>query len=171
MHPIANITRYKRAPGTQPHRQDLAELEPPWDELDLAELEPPWDELDAGVRTLVRVLHLAGFHPCDSGDGVSKVDKDGWLPDCALDYPHVFMVVSDVRDMVHEADRLQLLLARLAVFPEWPGKHEGIRIEATYNPTDGVGILALTGMLDSDLPAEITRMTWQLPALGAEAKP
>lgn len=97
--------------------------------------EPPWDDLDAGIRGTVRALWDAGFFPTDSGDG-----SKAFTMDCALDVAHVFMQCAP-RDLVHCADRLARLVA------SWPdsGDYNGNRVEASYSPSDGVGVLMLFG--------------------------
>ena len=109
-------------------------------------------ELDPGIRETVRLLRDAGFRTTDSGDGVSKVDME-----CAEPVPNVYMVV-DAPVMVAEADRLAKVLGaalRDGVLDEVQtvDGHEVPRvfIDASYNPLDGVAILALHGVSDADL--------------------
>lgn len=91
--------------------------------------EIPWRFLDPGVRDLVRQLVDLGFTPTDSGDGVSKVDAGR-----VFDFLHVFMR-TEPEDLIDEAKRLQVLLPVLDV--------PGLVVEASYRPSDGVGILFL----------------------------
>lgn len=58
-----------------------------------------YDQIDAGVRDVVRLLREAGFNTRDSGDGSKAATMA-----CALDYPHVFMVI-DPDDALAEAKR------------------------------------------------------------------
>lgn len=115
-----------------------------------ADLDPA--TLDPGIRRTVMALRVSGFRTTDSGDGVSKPDME-----CALPVPNVYMVV-DAATLVTEADRLLAVLTDI-VKPgtldavEVVDGHEVLRvtIEANYCPTDGIAILALTGLSDADL--------------------
>ncbi len=98
---------------------------------------------DPGIRRVVAWLCLCGFETTDSGDGVTKPaagDED------AMTEPHVFMVVQPWALSV-DADRLQTSLAAIG-FTARAG-----RIQASYDPVDGVGVLALLGIDDSDMDA------------------
>jgi hypothetical protein len=98
---------------------------------------PPWDELDDGIRETVRALWQANFSPVDSGDG-SKVGK----MECALDMPHVILRC-DPAFLFEEANRLHRLVKT------WPrvGTYDGNAIEASYCPSDGIGLIGLYGVV------------------------
>lgn len=98
--------------------------------IDMIGVQPvPYRNLDPGVCELVRQLAARGFRPTDSGDGVSKCEAGR-----VFDFLHVFMTTE--RDaLLDEADRLEAALPTLVV--------KGLTIEATYRPTDRLGILAL----------------------------
>lgn len=99
--------------------------------------EPPWDDLDPGIRDTVRALWDAGYEPTDSGDG----SKAGTM-ECAIEVAHVFMRC-DPADLVRRAGELLILVS------DWPesGDYNGNRVEASYSPSDGIGVLSLFGCL------------------------
>jgi len=101
------------------------------------------DALDPGVRDLVVWLRSHGFNTTDSGDGVTK--RAAGNTD-ALDVPHVFMRVDLSVHLRAEALRLQYLLGLFAHLTPQPG-----RIEASYDPANGIAILMLMGVSDDDL--------------------
>lgn len=90
---------------------------------------PPWNALDAGIVDLVRLLWSAGFRTTDSGDGVSKPGAGRVFP-----FRHVFCQGIPAT-LVTEADRAARLLSSTV--------DAHMTIEATYRPTDGVGIIAV----------------------------
>jgi len=90
--------------------------------VDEERIEPPYGDLDAGIRELVRWLYDEGFNPSDSGDG----SKAGQM-ECAVDYPHAFMIVHPVSHLIAEVERLQLLV-------DDRGDLEGWQIEGNYSP-------------------------------------
>jgi hypothetical protein len=98
---------------------------------------------DPGIRRVVAWLRERGFKTTDSGDGVAKPaagDED------ALTEPHVFMVTH--RDALADAaDRLQAELAAAGFTPR------AGRVQSSYDPADGVAVLALVGIDDRDLDA------------------
>jgi hypothetical protein len=131
--------------------------------------EPPWDDLDPGIRSLVRLLWLAGFEPTDSGDGKSKFEncEDCQVnvaagmcaahEKCALDVPHVFMTLHDASELYTEANRLHAFVEeRLGVSPapmgNVPQGWKPVHIEASYDPTTGTSVLTLLGVADEMLP-------------------
>lgn len=97
--------------------------------------EPPWADLDPGIRATVRALWDAGYEPTDSGDG-SKAGTMG----CAIETHHVFMRC-EPDDLAKRAWDLWVLVS------DWPssGDYNGNRVEASYSPADGVGVLMLFG--------------------------
>ena len=104
--------------------------------------------LDPGIVKVVAFLRKNGFHTTDSGDGVTKLTP-GYDPDCVMDIPHVFMQVQPATMLVDEANRLsRLLRMHFAVRPA----PANMRVEASYDPTDRIAILALTGLDDAALP-------------------
>lgn len=89
-------------------------------------------DLDPGIADAVAALRALGFETTDSGDGYSKC---GVYPEGEyLDFAHVFMRVEPEK-LVAEARRLF----------EAIGDGADIRIEASFNPADGVGVLAVFG--------------------------
>src|SRR4051812_36068008 len=94
------------------------------------------------MRVLVAWLNSKGFLTTDSGDGITNVQAG---MEGALDFPHVFMVVSPDK-LVSEARRLVQQLEREGFIFDGVSRY----VEATYNPTDGVAGLMLGGLSDSD---------------------
>lgn len=101
--------------------------------------------LDPGIRLVVTWLRDHGYNTTDSGDGVSKAEliAEGE----ALDEPHVFMTCPPAT-MVLEADRLYSLLERFG-----SGLDMSSRIEASYSPDDGIGVIGLFGVTSDSLIA------------------
>jgi len=99
---------------------------------------------DPGIRRVVAWLRARDFETTDSGDGVSKpgIGEDHG----PMDVPHVFMRVP-AGVLVQRAKYLQNELRRAGFTPR-PG-----RVQASYDPADDVGLLALVGIDDSDLDA------------------
>lgn len=93
-------------------------------------------QLDPGIRDLVVWLRSKGFDTCDSGDGVTKVERGN---EGVIDVPHVIIRVGP-EECISEAHRLQDCLAVAGVTPE-----EG-RIEVSYDPANGVAVMALLGL-------------------------
>lgn len=103
-------------------------------------IEPPWDDLDDNIREVVRWLWRSGFEPTDSGDGRRagrKAEMDG-----CLDVPHVFMRTLP-EFMVADARRL------VAICPAF----DGLQVQATFSPLDGVATLELYGMVNWQVPS------------------
>ncbi len=98
------------------------------------------EEISPGVRKLVRWLNINGFTTTDSGDGTNY--ENGM--DCALEFPHVFMVVAPNK-MVEEAHRLQGLFGFLG------GEFPDLAIQVSYSPQDREAILMLMGVKDEDV--------------------
>lgn len=125
----------------------------------------PIDGLDAGIVKTVAYLRAHGFDTTDSGDGQSKLRTTlgaitpemratRTLPDVEVDctpmaIPHVFMVVAIPAMLVEEADRLAQLL-RAAFVGRMPPRD--MHIEASYDPSNRVAVLALLGLDDASLP-------------------
>ena len=101
--------------------------------------EPPWAELDAGIRETVHTLWLAGFEPCDSGDG-SKVGEMA----CAIAVPHVFLQCQP-EQMVAEAARLEAVALELGI--DLAGGEHGAAVQVTWSPGDERATLMLFGRL------------------------
>jgi hypothetical protein len=107
----------------------------------------------------VALLNRHGFHTTDSGDGVTNVEAG---MGCAVDYPHVCMVVRDeygIDDgdqLVREATRLHKLIQKWTLTeigpmsddPQVPG------IQATFDPGDGSALITLVGVTDDMLDEE-----------------
>ncbi len=104
-----------------------------------------YDALDPGIRSAVRWLVRHGFHPTDSGDGVSKAEliRDGY----AEDVPHVYMLV-EPEHMVAEARRLRMVLEANGA----DLTNGTVMIETSFSPLDKVAILTLRGLDDRATP-------------------
>lgn len=100
--------------------------------------------LDPGILRTVEWLRARGFETTDSGDGVSKAEliAAGY----ALPFSHVFMRCAPA-ELAAEADRLRRELVEHGV--------EGFRVEASYSPDDGVGVLAMLGAGEDERPKEV----------------
>lgn len=110
--------------------------------LDTSTWAVDYGALDPGIRNLVRWLVSNGFATTDSGDGISKRPATIDNPDgdaCAESEPNVYMLV-DLDKLVSEADRLLALLGNVSdLLPQ---------IQASYDPLDKTGIIALHGIDD-----------------------
>lgn len=106
---------------------------------------PDWASLNPGIKRLVALLRAHGFNTCDSGDGKTH--------DFECDRPeaYVSMTVSCER-LVDEADRLLRVLRKHGIGVGTMNVFGGVMIQASYDPTDGSGILDLTGLTDEMLP-------------------
>lgn len=103
------------------------------------------EELDPGIRNTVLWLRSLGYETTDSCDGVTKRAAGDTE---ALDYPHVFMVVYRIDDLVESADFLMRDLRARGVEVR-PGTIQGI-----YDPTGKLNephVLALVGYDDAAL--------------------
>lgn len=94
-------------------------------------------ELDPEIRKIVLKLRDAGFETTDSGDGRSKGEA-------GEPYPHVHMIVPREKAF-EEADRLLQWTHQWFIDPCMP------TIQLTYSPLDGVCVLSLYSVRDSDL--------------------
>lgn len=103
-------------------------------------MEPPWDELDDDIREVVRWLWRAGFEPTDSGDG-KRAGRNADMERC-LDVPHVFMRTMP-ENMVRDARYLA------AICPAF----DGLQIQATFSPLNGIATLELYGMVNWQVPS------------------
>ncbi len=92
------------------------------------------------MRRTVEWMQSHGFKTTDSGDGAQNVAAG---MGCAIDRPHVFATVSPA-DLVSEADRLCVLASVEGM---------GGTVEATYSPDDGIAVVCLFGVRDSDWTA------------------
>lgn len=84
--------------------------------------------LDPGIRDVVVALRAMGFETTDSGDG-SKPPGER-----VMDDPHVFIRVAP-ESIVSEARRLR------ARAPHLPYRY--VKVEASYDPDNGIAVLAL----------------------------
>lgn len=99
------------------------------------------DDILPTMRNTVAWLQALGFQTTDSGDGVTNVAAG---MECALTFPHVFMVV-DPDDIIEDTDRLyEACRARNLLGPT-------IRVESSYNPEDRIAVLGLYGVTDQTL--------------------
>lgn len=108
------------------------------------------ETLDPGIRRTVAWLRAHGFNTTDSGDGVTKLAADPPM-ECALDYPHVAILV-EPHDLVDAADRLLALLLAAGVSMPVPSM-DVFRpcIEASYCPVQGAALIVLCGVNDAML--------------------
>jgi hypothetical protein len=98
--------------------------------------------LTPGVRRLVNTLRALGWETTDSGDGITNPAAGMWD---TLDYPHVFIKLHPNQDVREAAHRMKRHAA--AIFCD--GKRP--TIEATYSPIDGVSMVMLAHLGDSDM--------------------
>lgn len=117
----------------------------PWGESSEPSVEPIAQEgLCPGIQQTVAWLQGQGFQTTDSGDGHSNEGME-----CALPFPNVTMVCSPA-EMAVESDRLLGLLRDRGVVvepgsPEEPGPP---RIQASYDPANGVAVIMLVNVDD-----------------------
>ena len=106
------------------------------------------NDLTPGIRQTVVWLRDHGFHTTDSGDGVTNVESG---MEYALPFPHVFMTCTP-EVLIAETQRLQDLLTDMGVEvePLGPENTQLPHLEATYDPCDNLGFIALSGV-DDDL--------------------
>ena len=102
-------------------------------------VELDYSEIDPGIRETVRWLRSHGFETTDSGDGISKFDGPNFMG-CALEYPHVFMVLRNLETAFHEADRLHSILEKMGAFVQ---SAMPTYVQASYSPVDRLVILEL----------------------------
>jgi hypothetical protein len=100
------------------------------------------DEIQPTMRKTVAWLQELGYDTVDSGDGVLNV-KAGM--EGALDFPHVAMVI-DAGKIVEEAQRLLKALIATGI--------QGGKVEANYDPADGLAIMTLMDVTDRSFPGE-----------------
>lgn len=100
------------------------------------------EKMNPGIRRTVAFLRSLGFTTTDSGDGKTHEHA------CDREEPYVVMSV-DVDELTFEADRLRRALENRGINVSAIG--EGApAIQASYDPTNGIGVLDLMG-LDDDL--------------------
>jgi hypothetical protein len=100
-------------------------------------------QLNPGIRETVRFLRDAGFHTCDSGDGVTHEFE------CDRDYPYVTIQVAP-EDLVKEARRLRdLLLERGVPLDAIGPEYDMASIQASYDPFNETALLDLIGVDDA----------------------
>ncbi len=102
--------------------------------------------IDKDIRKTVKFLRDHGFDTCDSGDGYSKFEVDPGAE--ALDYPHVFIQVSDPITLTAHADRLARLLKDHGIPIDDIGHDPAPNIHATYDPANSVAIIMLSNVDD-----------------------
>lgn len=94
------------------------------------------NDYNPGIADLVSTLQAEGFETTDSGDGVTNIGKfEGALP-----FKHVFIrTYKPVEDagMLYKFCRKR----RMPLVPN--GHGGGWSIQATYDPVNKVGVLAL----------------------------
>ncbi len=123
--------------------------------------------LDPGIRKTVVWLNENGFYTMDSGDGVTKIangynnhDDDQETGEAlevlkaqdALDFPHVFMSVRPIENLVSEALRLTNLLndKGIELVGTQPIKSDdGPNIVANFEPANGFAVLMLYHVNDN----------------------
>jgi hypothetical protein len=107
---------------------------PMTEQLDLSQVQP-------AMRRTVALVRSMGLETTDSGDGVTNVLAG---MEHALDVAHVHCVV-DPEDMIERSREL------LCVVTDHVESLEGVHIQATYSPLDGVATLLLLGVSDARL--------------------
>jgi hypothetical protein len=103
------------------------------------------EHLCPGIRQTVEWLQSEGFNTTDSGDGVGNEGME-----CAIPFPNVFMTCSE-DILIQETKRLQTLLAvkGIEVQPLQPDDPQPAHIEASYDPSTGLGIISLFNVDDA----------------------
>jgi hypothetical protein len=95
------------------------------------------DEIQPTMQQTVAWLNQMGFQTTDSGDGASNEGMG-----CEISRPHVFMQ-SQWHTVIHDATLLQMLAKAY-----WADGVE-LKVEASYDPGDGIAILSLWGVTDA----------------------
>lgn len=101
--------------------------------------QPP-EDLNPGIRETVWWLHAQNFDTVDSGDGKTGDHA------CDRSRPYVAIVVQP-RQLVLDANRLKQVLVDRGVTLV-PVGGDGPWLQASYDPTNGVGLLNLHGVDD-----------------------
>lgn len=97
-------------------------------------------ELSPGVRDLVLWLNDQGYTTTDSGDGTNHLEG----MECAVPFPMV-VIRSPISFLT--VSRLYQLLEQKGV----DFNREGVKLELSYDPHDGIAVLILTGVLSADV--------------------
>lgn len=105
-----------------------------------------YSELDPNIRETVRLLRRAGFDTTDSSDGATHryMSAD-------IDFPYVCVHTSP-EDMVNASRKIKPLLESVGVSFSIPQSqdHAGPTIEASYSPVDGVAVVMVNFVVDSE---------------------
>lgn len=106
----------------------------------------PGKQLNPGIAETVHWLNERDFQTCDSGDGKTH--------DYGCDRPHAYVVmVVDPRELIGEARRLRLELAKVGIEVGSLNDRGEPSIEATYDPGDDTALLDLC-FVDDELLAK-----------------
>lgn len=98
-------------------------------------------EINPGICRVVALLNDHGFTTCDSGDGETGDHT------CDREVGYVSCTVSDPDALASEARRLRALLESRGVQLASIGD-DGVYLQASYDPIDGVAILDVEGIHD-----------------------
>ncbi len=114
------------------------------------------DMMNPGIKETVRLLRELGFQTVDSGDGATH--------HCECDVPVPFVHMTVEPDALRtEADRLKEIVESRAGLTIWDrelpdpdpdaelGDTYTPSIQASYSPLDGMGIISMYGVADTDL--------------------
>lgn len=98
--------------------------------------------INPGIRRVVALLDEAQFTTCDSGDGETHDHP------CDRGVGYVVVTVAPHHDLRSESHRLAALLMVYGV-PIVPiGEDGGACIQATYDPTNGIATIDVSGIHD-----------------------
>ena len=118
------------------------------------------DHLNSGIARTVALLTAAGFYTVDSGDGETHDHH------CDRDYGYVVCTVPHPEDMVAHARRMAsvvtaagLVVVSQMMEPPPPGH---VFIEASYSPSDDIGIIDLSHVHDRMLASSPTELQERL---------
>lgn len=109
-----------------------------------------YEDLDPGIRQTVRWFRAHGFSTTDSGDGVSKAEELADDEGCALNYPHVVIVVEPA-ELIAETDRTIACLKAIGIECDPFGVH----VEGSY--AGDIGCIMISYINDEKLAAATDR--------------
>lgn len=112
----------------------------------------PLNDLNPGIRRTVLWLRSHGFATCDSGDGKTHDYS------CDRNHPYVVMRVAPDDMVPRTLDLVKLLgmvgLEVVSVGHGFNSDGDSLApcIQASYDPANGIALIDLMGVCDSDLP-------------------